>query len=176
MNVWLSWLSHAGVNLYIGLFILLVIEEAGVPFPLPGYAVMMYLGFRAHEGRIEGPPVLATAIVAVTIGSCLLYVVAHAAGRPLLTRLGRFGRSQASRIDTIERWFEQRGILVVVAGRLVPNLRNPTTLTAGFLRLPAHVFVPGTALAAIVWSVGYFYLGMMLGPPSAIVAGLLGMR
>ncbi|MCL4534697.1 MAG: DedA family protein [Bacteroidetes bacterium] len=174
MDGWQSWLTEAGVSLYIGLFILLVVEEAGVPFPLPGYAVLMYLGFRAHEGSADPLPVLVTAILAVTSGSCILYGVAHAVGRPLLARFGRFGRAQTGRIDTVERWFERRGILVVVVGRLIPNLRNPTSLAAGFLRLPPHVFFPGAGLAAILWSVGYFCLGLLLGQPGSIVANMLG--
>ncbi len=171
---WQAFLNEAGLPLYIGLFILLLVEEAGVPFPLPGYAVMMYLGFRAHQGSAEALPLIAVASIAVTAGSCLLFGVAYVVGRPLLHRMGRFGRSQECRIDRIECWFERRGLLVVVAGRLIPNLRNPTSLAAGFIRLSPHVFVPGTALAAVLWSAGYFAAGLALGAPGNILANMLG--
>jgi membrane-associated protein len=174
MEAWYNSIAQSAVTLYVGLFVLLVVEEAGVPFPLPGYAVMAFLGFRAHLGELNPPILLLVAILAVAIGSCILYSVAYGVGRPLLGRMGRFGRSQVNRVDKIEKWFESRGLAVVVIGRLIPNLRNPTSLAAGFIRLPPHEFIPGTAMAAVIWSIGYFYVGFFFGGSMASLGWLFG--
>jgi membrane protein DedA with SNARE-associated domain len=174
MEAWYASIAQSALSLHLGLFVLLVVEEAGVPFPLPGYAVMAFLGFQARQTDSLPFSLLLVAIVAVTLGSCILYGVAYSIGRPLLERLGRFGRSQVKRVDKIEKWFERRGIPVVVVGRLVPNLRNPTSLAAGFIRLPAREFVPGTFVAASIWSIGYFYLGFFFGRSIANIGGLFG--
>jgi membrane-associated protein len=174
LEAWYQSISQSALTLYLGLFVLLVVEEAGVPFPLPGYAVMMFLGFKAQQGEFNPVMLVVVSILAVTIGSCILYTVAHGAGRPLLARLGRFGRAQVERVDRLERWFERRGIVVVVAGRLIPNLRNPTSMVAGFIRLPPHAFIPATTVAASIWAVGYFLAGFALGGSTTGLGGLFG--
>ena len=68
----------------IALFILLFIEEAGVPLPLPGDILVMYMGFGFHNGDLSALWSIPITALAVAGGSSTLYTVALRLGNPLL--------------------------------------------------------------------------------------------
>lgn len=156
-----------------GLFVFLLIEEAGVPLLIPGDVLIIAAGAR-HNLPLTGILlVLLTASVAATLGSSLLYaLMRHGGGSRLLRRLP-IHRGQSGRIATIERWFRRHGGAAIVVGRLVPGLRTPTTVMAGLVGIPYRTFAPATASAAVLWSLFYFFLGMVLQQQSRHLIALL---
>jgi membrane protein DedA with SNARE-associated domain len=156
-------LSFYATNELLGLFLFLVIEEAGVPlWFLPGDVLVILAGSR--PGRTPGS--VAMIVLAATagtfIGSSLLYLVVRRGGPPLLDRYGHFLHLDKKRIATVEAWFRRYGPLAIVVGRLVPGLRTPTTLMAATFQVPYSVFAPATALAAVLWTLLYFFAGAFL--------------
>jgi membrane protein DedA with SNARE-associated domain len=106
--------------------------------------------------------ILLAATAGVSIGSSLLYLVVRRGGPPLLDRYGHFLHLDKKRIATVEAWFHRYGPLAIVIGRLVPGLRTPTTLVAATFQVPYSVFAPATALAAVLWTLLYFFVGAFL--------------
>lgn len=169
-----------------GLFLFLLIEEAGVPLLFPGDTLIMAAGARTGRPFASALLVVAAAAGAATLGSSLLYALIRWGGRPLLTRYGRFLHLHEDRVVTLERWFRRHGALAIVVGRLVPGLRTPTSVMAGLFGVPYRTFAPATALAAILWALPYFFLGVFLerqwrelanvlvGDVDAIAATLVG--
>jgi membrane protein DedA with SNARE-associated domain len=170
---------------YLGLLLVILVEEAGVPLPVPGDLFIAAMGVLAHSGRAGFAATAAIVTGATVVGATVLYLVSRHAGRPLLLKVARrFGYTEA-REARLEAWLLTRGATAVVVGRLVPGLRIVMTVVAGALRLPHRTFVVGTAIAGLVWSTIYFWLGYALGagyerlagrlPPEAIwtVAGAL---
>lgn len=148
-------------------FVFLLIEEAGVPVPVPGDVVMLILGVKAW--RREDPLLLVQA-VAVTelgtmIGSTFLYSAARLAGRTLVYRYGRYIRLTPERLDGAERWLKKHGSTAVFLGRLVPGLRIVTAVACGVFEVPFRVFFPAMALGALLYIIVYTLLGYFLGPP-----------
>ncbi|MCX6024330.1 MAG: VTT domain-containing protein, partial [Chloroflexi bacterium] len=72
-------------------------------------------------------------------------------------------RLTPERLAYAEGRLHQNGFMAVVIGRLIPGLRNPTSLASGTLRLPYEVFLPATLVSALIWSVFYFSAGVLLG-------------
>ncbi|HSN91784.1 MAG TPA: DedA family protein [Anaeromyxobacteraceae bacterium] len=143
----------------VGLFAVILAEEAGVPLPVPGDLFIAAAGFLAHGRPGAFPGVAAVVTAATVLGASVLYLLARHAGRPLLLRVGaRFGYGDARR-ERLEAWLSRRGALAVVVGRLVPGLRIVMTVVAGALRLRQAVFALGTLLAGLVWATLYFWAG-----------------
>jgi membrane protein DedA with SNARE-associated domain len=160
---------------YTGLFAVILVEEAGVPLPLPGDLFIAAMGFLAHAGRASFAPTAAVVTIATVLGAGLLYLVSRHAGRPLLVRVARrFGYTE-EREARLEAWLARRGAVAVVLGRLVPGLRIVMTVVAGALRLRQSTFALGTLVAGLVWATLYFWLGWALGAgyESAVDAGAL---
>ncbi len=160
-----QFLDHHGL---LAAFVFLLIEEAGVPVPVPGDVVMLVLG--VHARRDDNPVLaLAQAIGAAwagtVIGSTCLYLVCRWAGRGLVYRYGRFIRLTPERLDKAEHWLNKHGTRAVFLGRLVPGLRILTAVACGVFEVPFRIFFPAMALGALVYISVYTLLGYFLGPP-----------
>ena len=165
----LATLSHALLALvtahqYPGLFCFLLIEEAGVPLPLPGDTLIMYAGVRSRGGDTNALLAIGLVAAAATLGSSALYWLARRGGRTALARYGRFLHLQPARVDRMEARFRRWGVWAIILGRLIPGLRTPTSVMAGLFRVPYRVFAPCTALSALLWTLCYFYLGALFEP------------
>ena len=146
-------------------FVFLLIEEAGVPVPVPGDFLMLILGVRARQGETPLWQAIAVMEAATVVGATVLYAAARLAGRGLVYRYGRFVRLSPERLDRAEHWLQQHGSRAVFVGRLVPGLRIVTAVACGVFEVPGWVFVPAMALGALAYIVAYTLAGYFLGPP-----------
>src|ERR1041385_5234144 len=143
-----SFLDRHGL---LAAFVFLLIEEAGVPVPVPGDFLMLYLGVRAGEGHMQLWEAIAVMELATVIGATFLYTIARLAGRGLVYRYGRFIRLTPERLDSAESWLTKHGSRAVFLGRLVPGLRIVTAVACGVFQVPATVYVPSMALGALLY-------------------------
>lgn len=149
--------------------LLLFVEEAGVPIPIPGDFGMVLLGAQARQGRFPlWQPVLALEAATVA-GGAFLYGVSRWAGRPLVERLGRPLRVTPERLNRAEKQLEKHGAPGVAAARLVPGLRIVTAIACGVLGVPFRVFLPGLVAGSLCYVVAYVLLGYFAGPTVARV-------
>lgn len=149
----------------LGMFLFLLIEEAGVPLLLPGDTLIIAAGARPGHTLTSIVLVVATASAAATLGSSFLYALVRRGGRPLLVRYGRFLHLSPERVASLERRYRRHGALAIVVGRLVPGFRTPTSVMAGLFDVPYGTFAPATTLAAILWALIYFFIGTFLQNP-----------
>jgi membrane protein DedA with SNARE-associated domain len=148
---------------YLGLFAVILAEEAGIPLPIPGDLFIAAMGFLASTGRASFLPAAAVVTGATVLGSSLLYLLSRHAGRRLLSWAGRWLGYTAERQARLEALLQRHGAVTVVVGRLIPGLRIVMTIVAGALRLDQAVFAVGTLVAGLVWATIYFWLGYLLG-------------
>src|SRR3954451_2379688 len=145
-------------------FVLVLIEEAGVPLPLPGDLVMVVAGLRIADGRMSLLGTLLLLEGATLLGASLLYWLAARGGRPLLLRYGRFIHLDHAKLEKAERWVRRHGALAVIAGRIIPGLRIPTAIAAGVFGIPYRVFAPALAAGALVYIGFWVMIGYFFGP------------
>jgi len=145
-------------------FVLILIEEAGVPVPVPGDILMLLLGVRVRQGQVSVWQAILVPEAATIVGATLLYTVAARAGYGLVHRYGRFLHLSPTRLERAERWLRRHGPAAVLAGRLAPGLRIATALVCGVLAVPARQFVPAMSLGALLYISVYVGLGYWLGP------------
>ncbi|MDQ6671361.1 MAG: DedA family protein [Chloroflexota bacterium] len=165
---WVSGLVTAALAFYtsneaLGLFLFLLVEEAGVPlWFLPGDTLVMAAG--ARPGNTTGTVllILLAAAGGAFCGSTALYAIVRRGGRPLLDRYGHVLHLNQKRIGTMEGWFHRYGALAIVVGRLIPGLRSPTTVMSGLFEVPYWIFASATAVAAVLWALMYFFAGALL--------------
>jgi membrane protein DedA with SNARE-associated domain len=148
--------------LAIALFVL--IEEAGVPIPIPGDIVMLLAGVRVHQGQSNLWLVLVSLELASVLGASCLYALARRAGRTTVYRYGRFLHLTPARLDRTEAWLHRRGWVAVVLGRLLPGLRIVTAVACGVFGIRYRVFLPSMALGGLVYILVYVLLGYFFGP------------
>ncbi len=167
-NLWQFFIAYK----LIALFVLIFIEEAGVPLPLPGDILVMYMGYRVQAGDLSALWSIPLTAVAVAAGSSTLYTVALKVGHPLLTKYGRILRLTPEKMDEAERRILKFGPWAIIVGRLIPGLRTPTSLVSGLLTIPYPLFVSATSTSAVIWTLFYFALGYLFGEGYGAVGSL----
>jgi membrane protein DedA with SNARE-associated domain len=146
-------------------FVLLYVEESGVPIVIPGDVYVAYLGKLATG---SAPKLIGSwlGIIAVVLaGSSNLYWASRLWGRRLLgqPRVSGLLRLDADRLGRAERWLGRWGVLAIIFGRHVPGLRIPITVVAGTLKVRYTTFLPSVAVSSAVWAALGLWLGATFG-------------
>jgi membrane protein DedA with SNARE-associated domain len=146
-------------------FVLLYVEESGVPIVIPGDVYVAYLGKLATG---SAPKLIASwlGIIAVVLaGSSNLYWASRLWGRRLLDhpRVSALLRLDPARLVQAERWLGRWGVLAIIFGRHVPGLRIPITMVAGTLNVRYTTFLPSVAVSSAVWAALGLWLGATFG-------------
>jgi membrane protein DedA with SNARE-associated domain len=128
-------------------------------------------GLLLAAGTIAWPTAFAACFLGIWMGDAGLYGLARFAGRNFFERtsLRRFSR----RVEQSERWFSERGDMLLVSSRLLPGARLPTYLAAGFLRLPFDRFLVITGGAAFLWTLAILSLTNIIGVRLLVWLGAL---
>ncbi len=173
MNL-LAQLAHTVLGLFYAyelptLFFAILIEEAGVPIPIPGDALVMLAGAEPHGSIIDVIATISVSSLAVFLGSSVLYAIARRGGNILLVKYGKYVHLHELRLVHMKVWLEHRGRFAIIVGRLIPGLRIPTTVLAGSSGVAYREYAVTAAIAAFVWSGFYFVVGGALGQAAPLV-------
>src|SRR5579884_636414 len=125
---WLMASSHGLIHLisqhnYLALFVLILVEEAGCPLPLPGESLLLYAGARILRGQMSVWRVYAAVMPASVIGCTILYYLARTGGRALVRRVGPRIHFSEKALDRMEAKAARIGPVAVLLGRLTPGIR-----------------------------------------------------
>ena len=149
---------------YLVGFVLIYIEESGIPLFIPGDAFLLYVGHRLPHNF----PVLFAAwlgfTLAVTLGATNLYLLSRRYGRRLLQhRVARFLELTPDRLDRAEEWYARFGPWTLIFGRHIPGFRVPLTVAAGILNLRYRIFAISVAISSAAWAGVFLLLGVLFG-------------
>ena len=62
-----------------------------------------------------------------------------------------------------EEWFQKRGEITILIGRMMPAVRTVISLPAGIFRMHITKFVVFTVIGSIPWNIILAYFGYILG-------------
>lgn len=139
-------LHHYG---YAAVALSLFAENIGIP--LPGQLVLIAAALYAGTGDLNIVAVGAVAVVASITGSGVGYFVGVYGGRPIIERYGKYVLLTAERMEKAERFFNERGWLVLLLGRFVEGVRQASAIIAGISEMTFKRFIIFTSLGAVVW-------------------------
>jgi membrane protein DedA with SNARE-associated domain len=156
------------------LLLLVLIEESGLPIPIPSDTLLVLAGALALDHPVWFTLIaLAGTSLAVLVGSSILYTLMRHGGRRFFARFGKYLHLGPARLARVERWFGHHHRHALLIGRLIPGMRIPTTALAGLTGLPYRRYLAGAAVAAPIWSVTYFSLGLLLRLEGPWLLGLV---
>jgi membrane protein DedA with SNARE-associated domain len=156
----IAFITHYG---YLAIFILIFLQEIGLPDPVPNEFILLFSGYLAYAGVLKFWLVFGTAIAGDFIGTLVLYTVFYYFGKALLKRKPRWLPVSRERIDKIANTLSHKDWWGVYLGRLIPYLRGYTSVAAGLLQMHPGIFVTMVFLSAITWSGGYVIVGKLFG-------------
>jgi len=146
-------------------FVLMVLESACIPIPSE---VTMLVGGAMSAGAFAGSKpslvlVIAAGVVGNVIGSYIAWAVGRYGGTPLIMKFGKYILLREHDLDKAERWFDNRGAVSVLVGRLLPVIRTFISLPAGIARMNPVKFGVYTTLGCIPWTAALAIVGYQVG-------------
>lgn len=147
---------------YLGIFILMTIESAGIP--VPSEVIMTYGGFMAAPGGITH--VIAVAVIGslgTGLGSAIGYFVGAWGGKPFVDKYGKFMGVNSQKMLWAERWFCKYGESACIYTRLLPVVRTIVNVPAGLLNMDFKKFMVYSMVGAFPWCLVLAFIGFILG-------------
>ncbi len=143
---------------------LILIEELGVPSPVPSDLLMLLAGVEVAQHRQRLWVVLLIMTLATLAGASGLFAASRRVGRPFVERYGKLIHLTPQRLGAVEARLARHGFLSVVLGRLIPGLRVVTPVAAGVLGGPYTTFLPALALGGFLYILAFTLVGVFVGP------------
>ena len=133
---------------YLGIFLLLVLGDIGLPFPED--ATLILSGFLIAQKVTKPLPTLLVVYSGLLLTDFSLYWVGKKYGRSVIEHK-RFRRIiSPERLSRLEEKFKKWGVLVVFIGRHFLGIRAQIFLAAGVMRMPALKFIMVDAASAVI--------------------------
>ncbi len=145
---------------YLGLFIILFLEEGGIPFPVPGDLFIAAVAFMPNSNYFL---ILLSVIFATLFGSTFLFSISRKFGMPILLKVSGFLRIKKERIEKVEKIFKKHEKIAIILGRLTPGFRTITPMVAGTFKVSYKMFWLNTVIAAFIWANMYYLIGKFFG-------------
>jgi membrane protein DedA with SNARE-associated domain len=143
--------------------LLLILEEAGIPLPIPGDIIIAYTGYKISTGAIPYIGAFITILISVLIGASILYFLSAKFGQEIVLKFGQLIHLNDKKLLTVEHKFKKYGPWVIIFGRHIPGFRIPITVFAGISKIPYKTFILSTFISIIFWIPFYLGVGQKLG-------------
>ncbi len=175
-------LTFIGQHQGIALGLVVGLEEAGLPLPIPGDIFILYAGYLVDIHRLDFWPTLLYIMVTATVGASILFFVGRKVGAGFLLRHGHMFRINVPRLSRMQKLIRKYGAIIIVLGRYVPGLRIVLTVIAGALHMPYPIFAGSVLVSSFIWAfvllnvgerLGRQVLGMLTVDPVHIIPGVL---
>jgi membrane protein DedA with SNARE-associated domain len=147
-----------------GLFLVIFLEELGVPLPAPGDAAIAYGGYLTTTGAIPYPLAYLAVVSGAVLGSACNLTLSRRYGRPFIQRFGKYIGVTPERLVRAEGLFKRRGPWAIIIGRHIPGMRIVLSALSGILGVPYRVFIPCVLVSATIWAAIFLELGRHAGP------------
>jgi membrane protein DedA with SNARE-associated domain len=163
MTRWIVHLIQSSGPAGVGVLMLL---ENVVVF-IPSELIMPLAGFYAAIGRLNFWSSVIAGTIGAHLGSLGWYVLGRKLGKE---RFEAFVRKHGSwvgiapqHVEKATRWFEGRGAMAILIGRLLPAIRTFISVPAGFARMPLPKFIPLSIAGTFVFNFLLAEAGLLLG-------------
>jgi membrane protein DedA with SNARE-associated domain len=147
-----------------GLFLVIFLEELGVPLPAPGDVAIMYGGYLTTTGAIPYPLAYVAVVSGAVLGSACNLTISRKYGRPFIQRFGKYVGVTEQRLVRAERMFKRWGPWAIIVGRHIPGMRIVLSALSGILGVPYKVFIPCVFVSAMIWAAIFLEIGRHVGP------------
>ena len=148
-------------HIYEALFVLLFLEEAGVPLPTPGDLYIFLAGTQVVSHKANPILIVLDVTIATILGGSLLFWIIKTQGEPLVKKYGKYILVNQEKLERGQRWFDKYGEIVILVGRWVPGLRIVLTIVAGLFDLEYIKFIIAITISTIVWASAYLFAGVI---------------
>lgn len=156
--------QFAASQVVLAPLLLLFVEEAGIPLLVPGDVILAYVGYNVSTTP-NASLIVATivALIAVTLGSTILFFAARRWGNTIVHKVGKFLFIEQEDLTRAEHLFKKYGMWTILLGRHIPGMRIPLTIFAGISGMTYRTFISATLASTVLWIALFLNVGHRYG-------------
>lgn len=152
------FMHHYG---YGGVFIVLLLEMIGIPFPAE--TTLTFSGVAWINGTFSLFPLIFFATLGNVAGSSITYFIGRFLGRNVILRFGKFVGITDEKLGRAEAKFQQYQIRALLVCKFIAGVRILIPYLAGLNRMPFFLFTLYNTLIALIWTTLFIVFGRYLG-------------
>lgn len=162
---------------YIGLFLLIAIEN--VFPPIPSELILTFGGFSTTISNITFIGVVISTTLGAIAGALLLYGFGYILNVDTIesifkSKIGKRLHLKLSDLDKANNWFTKYGNKAVFFGRFIPIVRSLVSIPAGMAKMSFKKFILLTLTGTLIWNTILVYLGILAGKNWNVVVKYFG--
>ena len=169
-------LSIMGKYGYIGVFLLIMIEN--VFPPIPSEVILLFGGFMTTYTKLSIFGMVVASTLGSLFGAIILYYIGKIFNKDRLKKiisgkLGKILRLKVSDIDNADSWFDNKGNKTVFFCRFIPLIRSLISIPAGMSEMPMVKFLLYTLFGSLIWNTVLIIVGSVVGENWTKIVGIL---
>ena len=169
-------LSVMGKYGYVGVFLLIMIEN--VFPPIPSEVILLFGGFMTTYAKLSIFGMIVASTLGSLFGAIILYYIGKIFNKDKLKkiisgRLGKVLRLKVSDIDNADNWFDNKGNKTVFFCRFIPLVRSLISIPAGMSEMPVFKFLLYTLFGSLIWNTVLIIVGSVVGENWTKIVGIL---
>ncbi len=153
---------------YPAVVALMALESALMP--VPSEVVMPFAGFLVARGEMTFWGAVSAGVIGNLLGSSAAYCAGRRWGRRAVQRLPWVDEGH---LQLAEGFFQRRGALALLLGRMAPVIRTVISLPAGAAGVSPATLVLTTLAGSIPWNAALVWAGIILEENWGMVRTLL---
>ncbi len=149
---------------YFGLLFVTILESACIP--IPSEITLTVAGSLAAPGAGSHLNIIAVIIVAAVgelLGGFIAWGVGRTGGRAAVLKFGKYVMLDVKDLERAEAYFQKRGKITVLLGRILPVVRTFISLPAGTGEMGPVQFGLFTIVGSGIWCTALGLIGYFLG-------------
>jgi membrane protein DedA with SNARE-associated domain len=152
------FMHHYG---YGGVFIILLLEMVGIPFPAE--TTLTFSGIAWINGTFSLLPLIFFATLGNVVGSTIAYSIGRFLGRNVILRFGGIVGITEEKLGRAEVKFQQYQMRALLICKFIAGVRILIPYLAGLNRMPFLLFTVCNTFIALVWTTLFIVFGRYLG-------------
>lgn len=169
-------LSVMGKYGYVGVFLLIMIEN--VFAPIPSEVILLFGGFMTTYTKLSIFGMIVASTLGSLFGAIILYYIGKIFNKDRLKkiisgRLGKVLRLKVSDIDNADNWFDNKGNKTVFFCRFIPLVRSLISIPAGMSEMRMFKFLLYTLFGSLIWNTVLIIVGSVVGENWTKIVGIL---
>jgi membrane protein DedA with SNARE-associated domain len=149
---------------YLAIFILVFLQEIGLPNPFPNELLLIFSGYLTFKGVLAIPYVILSAVLADFIGTSILFFLFNKGGEFILERKPKWIPLSPRIIKIMTSKVDKLGLSGIFIFRLTPFTRGYASVISGLLQVKSAKFLPIALSSALTWAAFYIFTGYLIGP------------
>ncbi len=149
---------------YYAIFILVFLQQIGVPNPITNELVLIFCGYLSYSGTLNFYKAMLSAAVADVVGSTLIFLLFYSFSKWLIERSPKWLPLTGDKIERMKARVLKHGYRGMFFARITPVVRGYTSVVAGMLNINRKGFMTLIAITALFWNGILVLIGLLLGP------------